>query len=222
MKEEVQRMWYDCMTESSLFWVQIFYVATSRQLRRLDSVTRSPIYSHFSETVSGLSVIRAFEHQERFLKHNEMVTDTNQKCVFSWITSNRWGCPWIFTQICASGFCTFDISCGRAGMASVVKFTLAKHACHVSREEKAWALESETGGPSVCSATYQAGWIVLTPLRKISFSLFVRWLEHNLPHRLIEGVTWHLWAFDNPGTVHVLGELDILCLLPWEWMWDSP
>ncbi|XP_015100143.3 ATP-binding cassette sub-family C member 2 isoform X2 [Vicugna pacos] len=70
--------------------VQIFYVATSRQLRRLDSVTRSPIYSHFSETVSGLSVIRAFEHQQRFLKHNEMSIDTNQKCVFSWITSNRW------------------------------------------------------------------------------------------------------------------------------------
>ncbi|XP_010972726.2 ATP-binding cassette sub-family C member 2 isoform X1 [Camelus dromedarius] len=70
--------------------VQIFYVATSRQLRRLDSVTRSPVYSHFSETVSGLSVIRAFEHQQRFLKHNEMSIDTNQKCVFSWITSNRW------------------------------------------------------------------------------------------------------------------------------------
>uniref|UniRef100_F6VW89 ABC-type glutathione-S-conjugate transporter n=1 Tax=Equus caballus TaxID=9796 RepID=F6VW89_HORSE len=70
--------------------VQIFYVATSRQLRRLDSVTRSPIYSHFSETVSGLSVIRAFEHQHRFLKHSEVGIDTNQKCVFSWITANRW------------------------------------------------------------------------------------------------------------------------------------
>ncbi|XP_076981838.1 ATP-binding cassette sub-family C member 2 [Tamandua tetradactyla] len=70
--------------------VQIFYVATSRQLRRLDSVTRSPIYSHFSETVSGLPVIRAFEHQQRFLKHNEMGIDTNQKCVFSSIISNRW------------------------------------------------------------------------------------------------------------------------------------
>ncbi|XP_070326119.1 ATP-binding cassette sub-family C member 2 isoform X2 [Odocoileus virginianus] len=70
--------------------VQIFYVATSRQLRRLDSVTRSPIYSHFSETVSGLSVIRAFEHQQRFLKQSETAIDTNQKCVFSWITSNRW------------------------------------------------------------------------------------------------------------------------------------
>ncbi|XP_027443271.1 canalicular multispecific organic anion transporter 1 isoform X3 [Zalophus californianus] len=70
--------------------VQIFYVATSRQLKRLDSVTRSPIYSHFSETVSGLSIIRAFEHQQRFLKHNEVGIDTNQKCVFSWIVSNRW------------------------------------------------------------------------------------------------------------------------------------
>ncbi|XP_006157433.1 canalicular multispecific organic anion transporter 1 [Tupaia chinensis] len=70
--------------------VQMFYVATSRQLRRLDSVTRSPIYSHFSETVSGLPVIRAFEHQQRFLKHNQAEIDTNQKCVFSWIVSNRW------------------------------------------------------------------------------------------------------------------------------------
>ncbi|GAB1302447.1 ATP-binding cassette sub-family C member 2 [Apodemus speciosus] len=68
----------------------VFYVATSRQLRRLDSVTKSPIYSHFSETVSGLPVIRAFEHQQRFLAWNEKQIDTNQKCVFSWITSNRW------------------------------------------------------------------------------------------------------------------------------------
>ncbi|KAM5272344.1 ATP-binding cassette sub-family C member 2 [Ctenodactylus gundi] len=70
--------------------VQVFYVATSRQLRRLDSVSRSPIYSHFSETVLGLPVIRAFEHQQRFLVHSEMGIDNNQKCVFSWITSNRW------------------------------------------------------------------------------------------------------------------------------------
>ncbi|XP_031240697.1 canalicular multispecific organic anion transporter 1 [Mastomys coucha] len=76
----------------SIFYisVQVFYVATSRQLRRLDSVTKSPIYSHFSETVSGLPVIRAFEHQQRFLASNEKQIDTNQKCVFSWITSNRW------------------------------------------------------------------------------------------------------------------------------------
>uniref|UniRef100_A0A1A7YK11 ATP-binding cassette, sub-family C (CFTR/MRP), member 2 n=2 Tax=Iconisemion striatum TaxID=60296 RepID=A0A1A7YK11_9TELE len=72
------------------YFVQRFYVATSRQLRRLDSVSRSPIYSHFGETVSGLSVIRAYNHQERFLKHNEITIDENLKSVYPWIISNRW------------------------------------------------------------------------------------------------------------------------------------
>ncbi|XP_074447165.1 ATP-binding cassette sub-family C member 2 [Larus michahellis] len=72
------------------YFVLRFYVSTSRQLRRLDSVTRSPIYSHFGETVSGLSVIRAYGHQERFLQQNESTMDINQKTVYSWIISNRW------------------------------------------------------------------------------------------------------------------------------------
>ncbi|XP_068597286.1 ATP-binding cassette sub-family C member 2 [Brachionichthys hirsutus] len=72
------------------YFVQRFYVATSRQLRRLDSVSRSPIYSHFSETVSGLSVIRAYGHQERFIKHNETTIDANLMSVYPWIVSNRW------------------------------------------------------------------------------------------------------------------------------------
>ncbi|KFO10391.1 Canalicular multispecific organic anion transporter 1, partial [Balearica regulorum gibbericeps] len=72
------------------YFVLRFYVSTSRQLRRLDSVTRSPIYSHFGETVSGLSVIRAYGHQERFLQQNESTMDINQKSVYSWIISNRW------------------------------------------------------------------------------------------------------------------------------------
>ncbi|XP_051945452.1 canalicular multispecific organic anion transporter 1 isoform X2 [Xyrauchen texanus] len=72
------------------YFVQRFYVATSRQLRRLDSVSRSPIYSHFGETVSGLSVIRAYGHQQRFLKQNEDTIDGNLKSVYPWIVSNRW------------------------------------------------------------------------------------------------------------------------------------
>lgn len=68
---------------------QRFYVATSRQLRRLDSVSRSPIYSHFGETVAGLSVIRAYRHQERFLEHNKVTIDNNLKSVYPWIVSNR-------------------------------------------------------------------------------------------------------------------------------------
>uniref|UniRef100_A0A673HV30 ATP-binding cassette, sub-family C (CFTR/MRP), member 2 n=1 Tax=Sinocyclocheilus rhinocerous TaxID=307959 RepID=A0A673HV30_9TELE len=71
------------------YFVQRFYVPTSRQLRRLDSVSRSPIYSHFGETISGLSVIRAYGHQQRFLKQNEDTIDQNLKSVYPWFVSNR-------------------------------------------------------------------------------------------------------------------------------------
>lgn len=76
---------------------QRFYVATSRQLRRLDSVSRSPIYSHFGETVAGLSVIRAYRHQERFLEHNQVTIDNNLKSIYPWIVSNRFVSFEIFT-----------------------------------------------------------------------------------------------------------------------------
>lgn len=35
-----------------------FYLATSRELKRLDAVSRSPVFSFFGETLSGLPVIR--------------------------------------------------------------------------------------------------------------------------------------------------------------------
>ncbi|XP_070707853.1 ATP-binding cassette sub-family C member 3 isoform X2 [Pempheris klunzingeri] len=71
-------------------FVQRFYVATSRQLKRLESVSRSPIYSHFSETVTGASVIRAYGRQSAFVLMSDMKVDENQKSYYPGIVSNRW------------------------------------------------------------------------------------------------------------------------------------
>ncbi|XP_077406386.1 ATP-binding cassette sub-family C member 3 isoform X2 [Vanacampus margaritifer] len=71
-------------------FVQRFYVATSRQLKRLESVSRSPIYSHFSETITGSSVIRAFGRHSAFVSMGDMKVDENQKSYYPGIVSNRW------------------------------------------------------------------------------------------------------------------------------------
>uniref|UniRef100_A0A8C9SM16 ATP-binding cassette, sub-family C (CFTR/MRP), member 3 n=1 Tax=Scleropages formosus TaxID=113540 RepID=A0A8C9SM16_SCLFO len=72
------------------FFVQRFYVATSRQLKRLESVSRSPIYSHFSETITGTSVIRAFGRHNAFVLLSDLKVDENQKSCYPGIVSNRW------------------------------------------------------------------------------------------------------------------------------------
>uniref|UniRef100_A0A4W6BTC4 ATP-binding cassette, sub-family C (CFTR/MRP), member 3 n=1 Tax=Lates calcarifer TaxID=8187 RepID=A0A4W6BTC4_LATCA len=71
-------------------FVQRFYVATSRQLKRLESVSRSPIYSHFSETITGASVIRAYGRHSAFVLMSDMKVDENQKSYYPGIVSNRW------------------------------------------------------------------------------------------------------------------------------------
>uniref|UniRef100_A0A8C1UG86 Multidrug resistance-associated protein 1 n=1 Tax=Cyprinus carpio TaxID=7962 RepID=A0A8C1UG86_CYPCA len=72
------------------FFVQRFYVASSRQLKRLESVSRSPVYTHFNETLLGTSVIRAFGEQQRFITESDGRVDHNQKAYFPSIVANRY------------------------------------------------------------------------------------------------------------------------------------
>jgi ABC-type multidrug transport system fused ATPase/permease subunit len=63
---------------------------TSREVRRLDSTTRSPIYAHFSETLSGLSTIRSFGDNHRFVLQNEDKVEENLRVWFCHQLTHRW------------------------------------------------------------------------------------------------------------------------------------
>lgn len=54
--------------------IQNFYRHTSRELKRLCSLTLSPVYSHFSETVTGLGTIRASASSARSRPQQKSVT----------------------------------------------------------------------------------------------------------------------------------------------------
>ncbi|CAF3899223.1 unnamed protein product [Adineta steineri] len=71
-------------------YIQRMYVSSSRQLRRLDSVTRSSIYANFGETIQGLSSIRAYHVQQRFIDMSDKFMDRNQSCQFASSVANRW------------------------------------------------------------------------------------------------------------------------------------
>ncbi|XP_022169430.1 multidrug resistance-associated protein 1-like isoform X2 [Myzus persicae] len=70
--------------------IQRFYVATSRQLKRLESISRSPIYSYFSETITGATSIRAYGAESKFTLQSEQIVDFNQSCYYPNIVANRW------------------------------------------------------------------------------------------------------------------------------------
>ena len=71
-------------------YIQRYYLRTSRELKRLDSVSRSPIYAHFQESLSGISTIRAYRQQSRFEQENEWRIDANLRAYYPSISANRW------------------------------------------------------------------------------------------------------------------------------------
>ena len=72
------------------FFIQRIYIASSRQLKRLYSISKSPIYSHFSETINGAQTVRAYGHQPRFILESQKRVATNVNSVFLNFMSNRW------------------------------------------------------------------------------------------------------------------------------------
>lgn len=73
-----------------MYFLQKFYLRTSRQLRHLDLESKSPLYTLFTETLSGVATIRAFGWQRSFQDENIRLLGQSQKPYYLLFCIQRW------------------------------------------------------------------------------------------------------------------------------------
>lgn len=74
----------------SFLALQRLYKMTSRELKRIDGVSRSPIYSQFVESAGGLATIRAYKHETHFCTHFDEHVDKNSSAYHMFTCAGRW------------------------------------------------------------------------------------------------------------------------------------
>ena len=83
-----------CLTVIPMAWgylkLQKKYRTISREAQRLTSITRSPRFAHFKESLAGLESIRAFDARKHFRSEYLRVLQSNQRAFHSLVVSNRW------------------------------------------------------------------------------------------------------------------------------------
>ncbi|CAM8925218.1 unnamed protein product [Rhodiola kirilowii] len=72
------------------FWYRGYYLSSSREITRLDSITKAPVIHHFSETVAGVMTIRCFRKQENFSQENVIRVNNNLRMDFHNNGANEW------------------------------------------------------------------------------------------------------------------------------------
>ncbi|KAG0085536.1 hypothetical protein BGZ92_008914 [Podila epicladia] len=73
------------------FFIQDYFIKCSASLKRLYSVSKSPLYQHFSESLAGVSTIRVMRGlQAQFLAQNQIRADTVANRMYVYNLANRW------------------------------------------------------------------------------------------------------------------------------------
>ncbi|KAF4993969.1 hypothetical protein FGRMN_6100 [Fusarium graminum] len=73
-----------------VYYIQLFYLRTSRQLRLLDLDSKAPLYAHFIDTLSGLITVRALGHVDVFMATSNSLLDTSQRPAYLLAMIQRW------------------------------------------------------------------------------------------------------------------------------------
>ncbi|XP_020607729.1 multidrug resistance-associated protein 4-like, partial [Orbicella faveolata] len=73
-----------------VLYISKYYLKTSRELKRLESICRSPVFSHFSETLNGLDTIRTRGRQRDFVDQFYRYQDVHNQSYIMVMASGRW------------------------------------------------------------------------------------------------------------------------------------
>jgi ATP-binding cassette, subfamily C (CFTR/MRP), member 1 len=141
-----------------LYLLQRFYLRSSRQIRLLDLEAKSPMGTHFLETLSGLSTHRAFNWQSAWDERSRELLDQSQRPVYMLYCFQRWlglaldsmvaVCAILIITLATQQNQSASNSGGALGVALVNLFTLSNILSYLIR---AWTdLEASIGGRECC------------------------------------------------------------------------
>ncbi|KPU73242.1 uncharacterized protein Dana_GF26917 [Drosophila ananassae] len=77
------------------YQLRIFYLKTSRDLKRIEAITRSPVYSHVTASLSGLATIRAFESRHLLEQEFDTCQDMHSSAFYMLLSCSRAFANWL-------------------------------------------------------------------------------------------------------------------------------
>lgn len=72
------------------YYLRKYYITTARSIKRLEGITRSPVFSHLANSLYGLATLRAFGAQKTFEKKFDDYQDSHTSAWFLFISASRW------------------------------------------------------------------------------------------------------------------------------------
>ncbi|XP_063697681.1 probable multidrug resistance-associated protein lethal(2)03659 [Culicoides brevitarsis] len=71
------------------YFLRVFYLKTSIDIKRIEAITRSPIYSHLGASLSGLSTIRAFKAEQMLIDEFDAHQDLHSSAFYLFLAAGR-------------------------------------------------------------------------------------------------------------------------------------
>ncbi|XP_053998356.1 ATP-binding cassette subfamily C member 4-like isoform X1 [Hylaeus anthracinus] len=107
------------------YWIRKVFLKTSKNIKRMEGMTRSPVFTHLNATLNGLTTIRAYCAQDILKKEFDKLQDVHTSTVYMYVvTSTAFGFSldifcFVFTSLVTFSFLLLQqsFSGGEVGLA---------------------------------------------------------------------------------------------------------